>query len=172
MADDRNCSGRYCWHGLATHTWATLKAHPIGDKSHRFASRKKFYLRVDDMKSRILNALLILTSLIGYLEWGSGNHTFLFQAEAELFRKLFSDPLSALHPLTVLPLVGQVILVFTLFQAVPGKQLTLIGMTFLAVLLLLMTFVGLLSLNPAIVGSTLPFLVVSTLTILHHRKKA
>ena len=39
------------------------------------------------MKSKIYNLLLILTSLVGYLEWGRKNHQFLFEAEAEIFTK-------------------------------------------------------------------------------------
>lgn len=32
------------------------------------------------MKRKILNGLAVLTSLVGYLEWGGGNSSFLFQA--------------------------------------------------------------------------------------------
>ncbi len=32
------------------------------------------------MKSKILNFFLIITSLLGYLEWGGNSHSFLFQA--------------------------------------------------------------------------------------------
>ena len=39
------------------------------------------------MKPKILNALLIVTSLLGYLEWSGDSHTFLFQAEAEILYK-------------------------------------------------------------------------------------
>jgi hypothetical protein len=38
-------------------------------------------------KSKFFNLLLILTSLLGYLEWGKGHQMFLFQAEAEIFAK-------------------------------------------------------------------------------------
>ncbi len=39
------------------------------------------------LKSKILNFLLLITSLIGYLEWGNGQHTFLFQAEVDIIAK-------------------------------------------------------------------------------------
>ena len=39
------------------------------------------------MKHKILNFSLVLTSLIGYLEWGSGSKTFLFQGEMEIISK-------------------------------------------------------------------------------------
>jgi hypothetical protein len=75
------------------------------------------------MKSKILNLGLILTSVFGYLEWGSGNHAFMFQAEAELLGKLFTDPASVVHPFTLLPLAGQLMLEITWFQPKPGKRL-------------------------------------------------
>lgn len=68
------------------------------------------------MKSKILNLGLILTSLAGYMEWGGGNRMSLFQAEAEIFSKIFTDFSSVAHPLVLLPLIGQIFLIFTLFQ--------------------------------------------------------
>ena len=50
------------------------------------------------MKSKILNLLLIVTSLFGYLEWGGNNSILLFQAEADIISKLFTDPTSVIHP--------------------------------------------------------------------------
>ena len=122
------------------------------------------------MKSKILNSLLIITSLIGYLEWGGNSHSFLFQAETEILSKLFIDPISIFHPFTLLPLLGQLILLVTLFQRTPNKTLTFIGIGSLGILLLFMFVIGLLSINHKIIISTIPFLVVSALTIRHHRK--
>lgn len=122
------------------------------------------------MKSKILNLLLILTSLAGYLEWGKDNALFLFQAEMEVIVKLVADPASAAHPFTVLPMVGQLILLITLFQRSPGKWLTFIGMAGLGLLLGFMFIVGLMGLNYKIMLSTLPFLITSFLTLQHHRR--
>ena len=33
------------------------------------------------MKSRIINLLLVITSLLGYLQWSGNNQAFLFEAE-------------------------------------------------------------------------------------------
>ena len=52
---------------------------------------------------------------------GATNKMFLFQAEAEIIAKIFIDPVSILHPFTVLPLLGQVLLIITLFQKRAGK---------------------------------------------------
>lgn len=123
------------------------------------------------MRRKILNALVILTSLFGYLEWGSGQSMFLFQGEWEVLRRLFSEPLSVLHPFTLVPLLGQVLLIVTLFQKEPSRWLTYIGLACLAVLLLMMVLVGVLGSNFKILLSTLPFLLTAVLAIREARKK-
>jgi hypothetical protein len=122
------------------------------------------------MKSKILNFLLIITSLFGYLEWSGNNHSFLFQIEIEILLKIFTNPLSVLHPLTILPLIGQVLLMFTLLQKEPNKTLTYMGIGGLGILLVLMFAIGVMSLNYKIISSTIPFIIVSILTLRHYRK--
>jgi hypothetical protein len=122
------------------------------------------------MKSKILNFLLIISSLFGYLEWSGTSHAFLFEAEITLLSKLFSAPTSVIHPFTLLPLVGQIILCITLFQKHPGKILTYLGMMCLGVLLVFILAIGIMSLNVKIICSTLPFIVISVSTIIHQRK--
>ena len=122
------------------------------------------------MKSKFLNFLLIITSLIGYLEWGTNTHTFLFQAEGEILFKLITNPSSVLHPLTILPMIGQLLLIFTLFQKKPSKKLTYISIAALGILLGFMLVIGLLSLNYKIIISTIPFIVVAVLAVRHYRK--
>ncbi|HRG00439.1 MAG: hypothetical protein U0W65_02325 [Bacteroidia bacterium] len=123
------------------------------------------------MKAKILNGLLIITSLLGYLEWGGNNHILLFQAEAEIFSKLLYDPQSVIHPLILMPLAGQVLLLITLFQKTPNKRLTYIAIGSLGLLLGFMLFIGLIDLNLKIIISTIPFLTVSVYTILQLKKK-
>lgn len=121
-------------------------------------------------KGKILNALLILTSLAGYLEWGKDNHVFLFQAEAEIITKLFTDPASVIHPFTLLPMFGQILLLITLSQKSPGKLLTFGGMACIGLLLVLMFTIGVMDWNIKILISTLPFLITAVLAIRHHRR--
>ena len=123
------------------------------------------------MKSKILNFLLLITSLLGYLEWGGNNHIFLFKAEAELFLKLFADPISVIHPFTILPLVGQILLLITLFQKTPNKTLSFISILGLGLLLGFIFIIGLMSLNFKVIISTIPFIVVSVLTIRNYKNK-
>jgi hypothetical protein len=70
-----------------------------------------------------------------------------------------------MHPFVLLPLVGQLLLIVTLFQRQPYKRLTWVGTGAIAVLLLFMFLIGVLSVNFKILFSTLPFLVVAMLTI-------
>lgn len=138
-------------------------------KTILFEAKFLFFI-LEGMKSKLLNALLILTSLLGYLEWGGDNHAFLFQAEYEILTKLCTNPTSVMHPFTILPLVGQIILLITLFQKTPNKTLTYMSICGLSLLLLFMFIIGLISLNYKIMGCTLPFIIVVIWTILHYRK--
>ena len=116
------------------------------------------------MKHKLLNLLLILFSLIGFLEWGD-QQQFLFQIEWELLGKLFTEPLSILHPLTILPLLGQLLLLFTLFQKQPSKKLTYIGITCISILFIIILLVGVLGLNYKVILSSLPFLITAIITL-------
>lgn len=122
------------------------------------------------MKSKILNFLLIIFSLYGYLEWSGKNHIFLFEAEIEILSKLLVNPKSVIHPFIILPIISQFLLLFTLFQKTASKKLTYISIFGLGLLFGFMLFVGIISLNYKIVVSTIPFGFLSILTILHHKK--
>jgi hypothetical protein len=122
------------------------------------------------MKKR-LNLLLILSSLIGYLEWAGGNHGFLIQMEYGL---LFGDQQHAenfAHPIIMLPLAGQFILIYTLFQKTPSRFLSIVGLACLSVLMLLLTFIAIADTNWRIGISVLPFLIIGALVIRAHWKK-
>lgn len=114
--------------------------------------------------SRILNLGLFLSFMICYLEWGGGNNGFIFQMEYEVIRQLFSGG-SVLHPLTILPFAGQILLLITLFQRTPNRRLTILSMILLGSLVLMILLVGILSLNLKILFSVLPFLIFSYLII-------
>ena len=94
------------------------------------------------MKLKLLNAALIVTSVIAYLEWGQGNSMFLLSAEADIIKGLFTNPGSVIHPFTLIPLAGQLLLLATLFQKQPGRVLTYLGMGCIAILLLFIFAIG------------------------------
>jgi hypothetical protein len=129
------------------------------------------------MNPRLPNLLLIVFSLFGYLEWGQGQHLFLFQAEAEVFSKLLSNPSDVIHPLTVLPFLGQVLLLITLFQKTPSKVLTYLGIAGLGLLFGMIVLAGIFGGNMKIILSTLPFLGTAAWVVwrnwksrIHHRE--
>ena len=123
------------------------------------------------MKLKLLNLALIITSLFGYMEWGGNNHMFLFEAEAELLKKAFINPLDVLHPFTILPFIGQMLLIISLFYAKPSKYLTFIGMLCIGILMLLLFLIGILNLSLMMLACSLPFIIVSVLVILANRKQ-
>jgi hypothetical protein len=119
---------------------------------------------------KIVNTLLLLTSLIGYLEWGKDNKTFLFQAEADVIRKLIADPASAFHPLVLLPLAGQLALLITIFQKLPSRMLTIFGIAGIGILFAVILLAGLMGMNLKVVVSTVPFLVTAFYWIWQFRR--
>lgn len=108
--------------------------------------------------------------MLGYLEWGKDKHLFLFQAEAEIISRLFTDPKNTIHPFTILPMVGQILLLVTLFQPRPGKILTITSICLLGLLLGFMFIIGLLGRNYKILLSVLPFLIMAGITLRHYTK--
>ncbi len=123
------------------------------------------------MREKILNLSLIITSLAGYMEWGGNNHTFLFKAEAEILVKQFSAPGTGLHPFVVLPLIGQLLLVYTLFRKQPSRILTYISIAFIGLLLGFILLIGVFALNFKVLASTIPFFIVAVITLKHFRKQ-
>lgn len=117
-------------------------------------------------RCKILNGLLILTSLVGYLEWGRNNHQFLVQAEFEVIAKLFSDLHSVWHPFILLPMFGQLILLITIFQTSPSRFLSIIGIACLGILIGFMFIIGLLGLHLKIIISTIPFVTLAIMALL------
>jgi hypothetical protein len=95
---------------------------------------------------------------------------FLFEAEIEILSKLFINPKSVIHPFIILPVISQFLLLFTLFQKTINRKITYISIFGLGLLIYFLFFVGLISLNYKIALSTLPFIVVSIVSMLHHRK--
>ncbi|MFT3843452.1 MAG: hypothetical protein QM725_00215 [Lacibacter sp.] len=120
---------------------------------------------------RFINICLFITSLFGYLEWGKNQHSFIFQAEAEIFSKLFSNPQSFLHPFILIPLFGQLLLLYTIISKQQSKALTITAILFIGLLMLLLLFIGIIDLNYKILFSTFPFLITAIIALRIHFKK-
>jgi len=112
---------------------------------------------------RLFNVGLLLSFLICYLEWGGGNSGFLFQFEYQIFFR--NNSRDFIHPLIIIPFLGQIFLLVGIFWSSQNRRLTLIGMILLSVLVFVILLVGILSLNSKIILSTLPFFLISFLFI-------
>jgi hypothetical protein len=119
---------------------------------------------------KLLNVLLVLASLIGYMEWGGGNNAFLFQVEYQLLFESGKESNAFTHPFVVVPLLGQVLLLTTLFQGTPSRRLTYIGLACLSLLLLFLFFIAVLGFNMRMLASTLPFLIIGILILRAYRR--
>lgn len=115
--------------------------------------------------------LLLLTSLIGYTEWGTTQHAHLFQIEAELLRKLFNSPKDLIHPFVILPFLGQLILLIAILKKQTPRWLIIIGILFLGILLLLLLLIGILARDAKIIGFALPYVLLSILYFVRSRRK-
>ncbi|MCC6182493.1 MAG: hypothetical protein IT237_11735 [Bacteroidia bacterium] len=119
---------------------------------------------------KLIVIILIISSLFGYLEWGKSNHVFLYEAEFEILKKILTDIYSVAHPFTILPLLGQLILIITLFQKKNYPIFTNIGILCIGLLILFMFLIGLIGFHLKILISTLPF-IISTLIYFINLKK-
>lgn len=116
----------------------------------------------------MLNSLLLLASFVGYLEWPPDNHGFIFQLEAEVLRLAKTNATSVAHPFIMLPFIGQLLLLISLFQSPPKRWLTLTGLLCTGLLMLLLFVIGLLTANTGIVASTLPYLLIALFVVKYH----
>ena len=112
---------------------------------------------------KLINAGLVISSLFGYMEWGDNQSSFIFQVEYSL---LFGDAGSTdsfSHPLILIPLIGQVLLLITVFQKSPNNKLSVLGLICLSVIMYFLCFIGVVSTNLSVILSTAPFLILSFL---------
>ena len=121
--------------------------------------------------ARLLNASTVVASLVGYLEWGGDNSTFLWQAEWDVLARLAADFASVGHPFVLLPLAGQAALIISTLQRRPSAVLTCVGVGCLGLLLGFMTLIGIMGMNARVFLSTVPFLVVASLAMRHARHR-
>jgi|WetSurMetagenome_2_1015567.scaffolds.fasta_scaffold237993_2 hypothetical protein len=117
---------------------------------------------------KLLPFFIFLSFLICYLEWAGGNSGFIAQLEYDLFRQGIHKN-SFFHPLILLPLVGQILLLVFLF--LPNRRFTIASILLLSVLVVMIFIVGVLAMNFKIILSTLPFIVLSILYIFWSKEK-
>jgi len=125
---------------------------------------------ISNNQKKILNFLLLLSFQMGYLSWGHGGSMFIFQGEVLLFTKAIKDPLSLIHPFILIPFLGQLLLVYTLFQQEPRRAFTLLGLGSMGILMLMLLFIGVLKLDYIITGCALPFFIMAFFIVRYNRK--
>jgi hypothetical protein len=122
------------------------------------------------MQIRFLSLMILVSSLCPYLSWGKTNQTFLFQAEWFVLNQFLSDPSAVMHPLIIVPLLSQLlILIFGIIS--PKTTMVYLGILGLYLLIAFILLAGFLSENIWIVLSCTPFIICSTLFILLAKKK-
>lgn len=120
---------------------------------------------------RFILISLILSPLVCYLEWSGDSSSFLFQMEYLLFFKSANASENFTHPLVLLPFIGQVLILFTVFQKKPNKKLALTGQILLSLIVIMVLLSGILSKNIKIISSTLPFIATTIAFYFSLRKK-
>lgn len=117
------------------------------------------------MRTKYFIIGMLLSSLMVYLEWGGGQHLFLYETELDVLYRLVTNPNSVLHPLVLLPIVGQILLICALFHSPIKRNLVVLGIIGLSTLLCTILLVGILDTNLKIFASTLPFFLFCVLTL-------
>ena len=114
---------------------------------------------------RIFLLLILLTSLIGYLSWGNQQSAFLYEVEIDILSKAIENPFDILHPMILLPIFGQGVLIFVLFRKKLNKKWIYVGIGSIGILMFFILFIGLLTRNMKIIASAIPFTFLSLLTL-------
>jgi CHASE2 domain-containing sensor protein len=103
------------------------------------------------------------------MEWGTDSKSMVLTAEAAILHKLFTNPGEVIHPFVLVPLVGQIFLIVSLFMKNP-KRLVLLGIACISLLYLMLLFISIISLNWKMFISVVPFFVFAIIYIVYIRK--
>lgn len=121
------------------------------------------------MPSNRLFALLCLVStFILYFEWGE-QQQFLIQMEGEVILKSFQNPKNLLHPLILLPLIGQLLFLFIAIYPNARRILPIIAVSFFGLLVFIVLLAGVSGQNFKIIGFALPYVLISSLWLFRRK---
>lgn len=95
------------------------------------------------------------------MEWPGNNHGFLILMQYEIIFGKYFDLKNFFHPVILLPLIGEILLIITLFQKKISKVLLFTGMACLSVIMIIIFVVGIASLNIKIFASSIPFFIIT-----------
>lgn len=119
---------------------------------------------------RYLNFLLFLSFQICYLEWPPHNSIFVFQAIFELFSKTENLVDNFTHPIILLGLITQLLLLLGALNPKMNKKINAIGILLLSLLVLLFLLISILSLNLKMFIATLPYLSITVYFFWNYKK--
>lgn len=112
---------------------------------------------------KLYTSLVLVTSLFGYLEWGTDQSQFIWEIEWMLLSELPGSLQNFAHPLIVIPLIGQLLLIFSLIQKTRKKWVDIFSVSTTSILFLMFVVAGSASQNWKIILSTLPFFIADYL---------
>ena len=113
---------------------------------------------------------LFASFLFCYLEWADQSAFVYEVAYMLLFEK--SEKASAFsHPLVLLPFLGQLLVLISLFMPKPKKWMVITGMAMMGLLVVMLLLVSLLGRNWKIFLATMPFLVSAVWCVKGFRRK-
>lgn len=114
------------------------------------------------LTQKILLAGILVSFLFCYLQWSGSSHGFIFQLEYEVLKESLHHPWKVLHPFTLIPFLGQLLLLLALLRKKSPGWIVWTGIAFVLLLPLMLLIVALLAKNIRIGASVLPVLGFST----------
>ena len=113
------------------------------------------------MPVKLLRIGLLLSFLCLYLEWGKRQHAFVAQIEWQIITLQKDTVNTFMHPLVLLPFLGQLLLLYTVLTSKPRRWQTRTSIVLMGTLAFMVLLVGGLSLNGKIILSALPFWIIA-----------
>lgn len=121
-------------------------------------------------RNRIFAALTLISTFLVYFEWGGGNQAFLWEMELDLFQKATEDIAALGHPLIILPLMAQILLIVIIALPNARRSLPIVAVSLFGILAFIVLLGGVGGSNYKIIGFSLPFVILSSLWLFGRKK--
>lgn len=100
---------------------------------------------------------LFISFLFCYLEWPPDNHYFVYELAYNLLFEKTEKANAFLHPLVMLPFLGQLLALIAVFIPKPKRWMVITAIALMGTLVLMLLIVGALGLNWKILAGVVPF---------------
>lgn len=121
-------------------------------------------------RNRIFAALTLISTFLVYFEWGGENQAFLWEMELDLFQKATEDIAALGHPLIILPLMAQILLIVIIALPNARRSLPIVAVSLFGILAFIVLLGGVGGSNYKIIGFSLPFVILSSLWLFGRKK--